>query len=90
MEVELNGSLKETSNTDNSEVTEEANVDEAIPIDHKKEQSVEAYKEKMSIDIENIDTFETRNKVNTWKWRPICEVTDETYVKGSKISKMIV
>ena len=30
LEAELTGSLKETSNTDNSELDEEANVDEAI------------------------------------------------------------
>ena len=39
----------------------------------------------MSMDIENIDTFETRKKVNTIKWRPICEVIYEAYFKGSNI-----
>ena len=66
-------------------VTEEANVDEAIPIDIRKEQITQAYKETMSMDIENIETFETRNKVNTIKWRSIFEVIDEAYFKGSKI-----
>ena len=28
----------------------------------------------MSQDIKNIDTYETRTKVNTKKWRPIYEV----------------
>ena len=39
----------------------------------------------MSTDIENIDTFETRKKVNTTKWRPIYEVIDKYYFMGSKI-----
>ena len=39
----------------------------------------------MSIDIENIDTFETITKVNTKKWRPIYEVIDKDYFIGSKI-----
>ena len=37
-------------------------------------------------DIENIDTYETRTKVNKKKWRPIYEVIDEAYFKDSKIS----
>ena len=37
------------------------------------------------MDIENINTFETTNKPNTIKWRPIFEVIDEAYFKGSKI-----
>ena len=40
----------------------------------------------MSKDIENIDTCETRKKVNTTKWRPIYEVIDEAYIEDSKIS----
>ena len=40
----------------------------------------------MSKDIENIETYETRTKVNTTKWRPIYEVIDEAYIKESKIS----
>ena len=39
----------------------------------------------MSKDIENIDTYETRKKVNTTKWRPIYEVIDEVYIKDSKL-----
>ena len=34
--------------------------------------------------IENIDTYETRTKVNTKKWRPIYKVIDEAYIKDSK------
>ena len=82
MEAELIGI---DSKTDNLAVTEEANVDEAIPIDLRKEQSTQAYKETMSMDIGNIDTFETRNNVNTIKWRPIFEVIDKAYFKGYKI-----
>ena len=36
-------------------------------------------------DINNIDTYETRTKVNTTKWRPIYEVIDEAYIKDYKI-----
>ena len=39
----------------------------------------------MRKDIKNIDTYETRTRVNTTKWRPIYEVIDEAYIKGSKI-----
>ena len=73
------------SRTDNLVVTKEENVDEAIPIDIKKEQSTEAYKYTMSMDIENIDAFETIIKVNTTKWMPIYEVTDKAYFIGSKM-----
>ena len=52
-------------------VSEDANVDEDIPIDLRKEQTTEAYKETMRKCINNIDTYETRTKVNTTKWRPI-------------------
>ena len=72
------------SRTDNLAVTEQSNFYEAIPIDIKKEQSTEAYTETMSIDIENIDTFDTITKVNTTKWRQIYEVIDKDYLIGSK------
>ena len=39
----------------------------------------------MDVDIENINTFEKRNKVNTIKWRPIYEVIDEAYFMDYKI-----
>ena len=39
----------------------------------------------MRKDINNIDTYETRKKVNTTKWRPIYEVIDESYIKDSEI-----
>ena len=86
MNEEMEAELTEMdSRTDNLEVTEEAKVDEAIQIDLRKEQSTEAYKETISIDIENIHTFETRTKVNTKQCRPIYEVIDKSYVKGSKL-----
>ena len=39
----------------------------------------------MNKDIENIDTYETRTKVNTTKWMPINEVIYKAYLIGSKI-----
>ena len=39
----------------------------------------------MSKDIENIDTSETRTKVNTKKWRQIYEVIYEAYIKDSEL-----
>ena len=38
----------------------------------------------MDIDIENINKYELRNKVNTIKLRPIYEVIDEAYLVYSK------
>ena len=73
------------SRTEKLAVAKEANFDEAIAIHLKKEQITEAYKETMSKYIKNIDTYETGPKVNTTKWRPIYEVIDESYIKGSKL-----
>ena len=42
------------------------------------------YKDKIDIDIDKINTFEKRNKVNTIKWRPIYKVIDEAYFIYSK------
>ena len=39
----------------------------------------------MHIDIDNISTFEKRNKVNTIKRKPIYEVLYEAYFIDSKI-----
>ena len=36
-------------------------------------------------DIENIDSYETRKKVNITPWIPIYEVIDESYIKDSNI-----
>ena len=55
-------------------VTEEANVDEAIPIYLQKERKTKAYKKKMKIDIENMSTFEKRSKIHTTQWRTIYKV----------------
>ena len=72
------------SRPDNLEVSEDASVDEAIPIGLIKEGRTDAYKETMSKYIDNIDTYETRTKVNITKWRPIYEVIDGAYIKGYK------
>ena len=39
----------------------------------------------MKIDIENINTFEKENKVNTTQWRTIYEVIENEYFKESYI-----
>ena len=52
MESELNELSEMDSKTDILAVTEEANVDEAIPIDIKKERNTQAFKETMNIDID--------------------------------------
>ena len=66
MNEEIEAELIEIdSKNENLAVTEEVNVDESIIIDLRKEQNTQAYKETTRMDIENIDTFETRNKVNT-------------------------
>ena len=57
MEAELTESSEMDSKTDNLALTEEANVYEAIPIYLKREQNTQAYKYKMDIDIDNINTF---------------------------------
>ena len=85
IEAELTESSEMDSKADHVAVTEEANVDEAIQIDLKKERNTQAYKDTMSMDIDKINTFENRNKVNTITWRPIYEVIDEAYFIGSKI-----
>ena len=71
---------------DNLAVSEDASVDEAVPIDIRKERNTKAHKEKMGRYIKNIDTYETTTKVNTIKWRPIYEGIDEAYIEESKIS----
>ena len=64
MNEEMEAELTEMdSKTDHLAVTEEANVDEAIPIDIIKERSTLAYKETTSMDIENIHTFETKKQI---------------------------
>ena len=77
MEAELTESSEINSKTDNLAVTEEAYVDEAIPIYLLKERNKQAYKKTMKFYIENINTFGKRNKVNTTQWRKIYEVIEQ-------------
>ena len=44
-----------------------------------------SYKETMIQDIETIDTYETRTKVNITQLRTIYEVIDEAYIKEYNI-----
>ena len=44
----------------------------------------------MDIDIDKIDTYEIRNKVNTTQWIPIYEFIEELFFKGSEIVQMIL
>ena len=82
MEAELTGM---DSKTGHILVTEEENFDEPILIYLRKERSTHIYKQTMSMYIDNINTFESRNKVNTIKWRTIYGVIDEVYFMGSKL-----
>ena len=82
MEAEF---IKTDSRPDNLAVLEDASVGEAVPIDIRKERKTKSYKEKMIQDIKNIDTYKTRTKVNTTKWRPIYEVIYKACIKDSKI-----
>ena len=77
--------MKMDSIPDNLEVSEDEIFEEAVPIDITKERKTKAYKETTSQDINNIDNYWTRTKVNTKKWRPIYEVIDEAYINESNI-----
>ena len=66
--------------------SEDESVDEAIPIQIRKERTTKAYRETMSQDIETIEKYENRRIVNITQWRPIHEVIDEYYIKDSNIS----
>ena len=89
MESELTGAPKETSNTDNVDLAKEANVDEPITAEYKasnymenylkEERNTKSYKDKMNIDIENINTIEKKNKVYTKLWRNIYEVIQQDF-----------
>ena len=62
------------------------NLDEAIPIQIRKERTTESYKEKINEDIETIDKNEnSKQTVQRTKWRPIFEVIDEYYIKSFNI-----
>ena len=68
MNEEMEAELTEMdSRPENLVVFEDASVDEAIPIDLRKEQRTKVYKETTSTDIDNIDTYETITKTNTIK-----------------------
>ena len=56
--------------------SEDDNVNEAIPIQIRKEITTEAYKQKMNQDIETIEKYENRTVFQRTKWRPIYEVID--------------
>ena len=47
----------------------------------KQERKTQAYKDTMKIYIENINTFEKRNKLYTTQWRTIYEVIQKYYSK---------
>ena len=57
MEAELTKLSEIDSKTDNLAVTENADVDEAIPFYLLKEQKTQAYQKKMNINIEKINIF---------------------------------
>ena len=72
-------------------VSEDESVDEAVPINIRKERKTKAYKEKTSQNIRNIDTYETRTKVNTTKCRPIYELVKmfpEDFIRECKKNQM--
>ena len=48
---------KTYSRPDNLAVSEDASLDEDVPIDIRKEQNTKSHKETMGKDIENIDTY---------------------------------
>ena len=80
MEAEIIKSSEMDSKTDNLAVTEEVDVDEAIPNYMWKERNTHTYKYTMDIDIDQINTYELRNKENTIKWRPIYEFIYEAFI----------
>ena len=49
---------------DHLAVSEDESADESVPIDVRNERKTKAYKKTMSQDINNIDTYENRTKVN--------------------------
>ena len=79
-------------------MAEEANIDKAVTAETKTSNEMEiylkykrntqSYKDTMDIDIENIKTFEKRNKVYTTKWRKIYEVIEPEFFEKSDIFQM--
>ena len=70
--------MAEEENVDES-VTAESKASNDMEIDLKSEKKIQAYKETTNIDIENITTFEKRNKVYTTQWRTIYEVKESEF-----------
>ena len=97
MEAELTEASEINSKNDNSARTEEENVDEAITaeanssnrteINIKKEHNKKSYKKTMKIYIENIKTFENRDKVYKTQRRTIYKAIEEYYFKKYNISR---
>ena len=56
----------------------------------KNNKKTKSYQKKMDIDIDKINSYEKRKKVNTIKWRPIYEVIEEAYFKESENFQMIL
>ena len=96
-EAELTEPLKETSNTENLAVAEEGNVVESITAeakasnemesDLKYKKKMEAYEEKMKSYIENIISFEKKNKVYTTQWRTIYEGIEPEFLINLTFSR---
>ena len=86
MNEEMEAAITEMhSRPENLAVSEDANVDEAIPIDLRKELWTESWKEKRRKDDNNLGIYKTRAKLNTTNWEPIYEVIDQAYIKNSKM-----
>ena len=68
------------SNVDEA-VTEEVRASNDIEIYIKDERNTRAYLKTMNIDIENINTFENRNKVYTTQWRKIYEFIEPEFLR---------
>ena len=80
--------MAEEENVDET-VTTEANTRDNTEIDIKEEKT-QAYKEKMKIDIENINIFEKRNKLYTTQWRIIYEVIELDFLRNLILFQMIL
>ena len=72
--------MAEEANVDEA-VTAESNASNDMEIDLREERKTQAYKETMNIDIENIHTFEKRNKSYTTQWRTIYEFIEPEFLK---------
>ena len=75
--------MAEETNVD-KDVIAYAKVRNEMEIDLKEERKTQAYKEKMNIDIENINIFERRNKVYTTQCRRIYEFLESGFFLKSE------